>query len=793
MREYNIAYGSHVSTRHWLNQKITWEGLREKLRNTLRTSETVEEYQRMKGREKDQAKDHGGFVAGYLRDSLRKKENIASRSMLTMDADHLKPGFLDSYEMLTEYRTFVYTTHGHTPKAPRARLIIPFSRDVTADEYEALARYFAADWGIDQFDECSYKINQLMFWPTTPSDGEYIFREIEGEELDPDRFLSAHPSWRDCSLLPISSRESSVTKTEIQKQADPLRKRGIVGAFCRIYPVSGAIRKYLSDVYEPSTIEGRYQYIPADSIAGVQVYEDKFAYSHHASDPACGHLYNAFDLVRVHRFGKLEEKESFAAMAELAAEDEKVKALLVEEKVKEAKDDFEQIESEEKVEDDSDDWHAKLDIAPRSGKIRNSTWNEMLILKNDPDFQNFAYNRFAGRVQVTGPLPWERPTDNPFWRDVDTAHLLLILDRRYTPFSRQNHEMVFANVADDRAFHPICDYLDSLPPWDGVKRVERILIDGLDAEDTEYVRAVTRKTFTAAVARVYQPGIKFDSVLVLDGEQGIGKSTLYRELVGDEYFSDTLQLTDMQDKSGAEKLQGCWLVEIAELAGMKKADIEKVKAFLSTSDDKYRPSYGRTVESHKRQCVIVASVNGERGYLRDITGNRRFWVVKLRQTEQRKRYTITDDFRDKFWAECKYYYEHGEKLYLEGSLIREAEKVQHSAMELDERRGSVEEYLNMLLPDSWAKMDTYTRRQYFACKDDPTSPRGTHRREMVSNVEIWAECFGRNVADLKPADSYAIAAIMTQIPGWERTKKAKRIPWYGQQRQYRRIKEEENG
>ena len=148
-----------------------------------------------------------------------------------------------------------------------------------------------------------------------------------------------------------------------------------------------------------------------------------------------------------------------------------------------------------------------------------------------------------------------------------------------------------------------------------------------------------------------------------------------------------------------------------------------------------------------------------------------------------------------YWKERNYFLTDigGEKLYLEGSLIREAEKVQHSAMELDERRGSVEEYLNMLLPDSWAKMDTYTRRQYFACKDDPTSPRGTHRREMVSNVEIWAECFGRNVADLKPADSYAIAAIMTQIPGWERTKKAKRIPWYGQQRQYQRIKEEENG
>lgn len=115
------------------------------------------------------------------------------------------------------------------------------------------------------------------------------------------------------------------------------------------------------------------------------------------------------------------------------------------------------------------------------------------------------------------------------------------------------------------------------------------------------------------------PGIKFDCVPVLDGEQGIGKSSIVKDLVTPEYYSESLSLTDMDDKAGAEKLQGFWVVEIGELAGMKKADIEKVKSFLSTSDDKYRPSYGRVVESHPRQCIIIGTVNGERGYLRDIT------------------------------------------------------------------------------------------------------------------------------------------------------------------------------
>ena len=159
-------------------------------------------------------------------------------------------------------------------------------------------------------------------------------------------------------------------------------------------------------------------------------------------------------------------------------------------------------------------------------------------------------------------------------------------------------------------------------------------------------------------------------------------------------------------------------------------------------------------------------------------------MVKLHQTEQKKKYKITKEIRDQFWAECKKYYEDGEKLYLEGDLIREAESVQQSAMEQDDRRGPVEEYLEMLLPDNWDSMDTFARRNYIESKNDPTRPKGTKKRDEVSNVEIWAECFERNVADLKPTDSYSIAAIMTQIPGWERSRTSKKIPLYGKQRLY---------
>ena len=240
----------------------------------------------------------------------------------------------------------------------------------------------------------------------------------------------------------------------------------------------------------------------------------------------------------------------------------------------------------------------------------------------------------------------------------------------------------------------------------------------------------------------------------------------------------------MDSKAAAEKIQGFWFCEIAELAGMRKADIEKVKSFLSSCNDKFRPSYGRTVESHPRQGIMVATVNGDRGYLRDITGNRRFWIVKLHQTEQVKTFNFSQEERDQIWAEAKHYWKQGEKLYLEGPLVGEAIVAQKEAMEEDERQGMVEVYLETLLPANWDDLDLYARRDFLHGDGDPTIGKGTVRRETVSNVEIWCECYCKPLADLKPSDSYAIMALMEKMDGWKRTKNRRRLPIYGQQRVY---------
>lgn len=790
-RKYSIAVGNSCEAKFWSNEEVTFDELCQRLSNTKYTSETVEQYKHFNKEERNKAKDNGGFVGGKLKGTKRGVSEVLFRSMLTLDLDRAKIGFIDKFTAESKYLSCLYTTHSHTKEEPRCRVIVPLSRDVTPDEYNAIARLFASQFGIEQFDACSFRIAQLMFYPTTPKDGEFIFKKIEGERLNPDKFLADYPMWHDISTLPLTPDE--LPKNNVQrgrKKKDPTELKGVIGAFCRAYTVQEAIETYLSDVYEPTDKNNRYSLKSADSKGGLIIYDDKYAFSHHATDIACGRELNAFQLVMLHLFGS-DNNEAVKKMKEVARDDERVRTQLI---LDNGEFDEDEINDDSQSESPSvskakpvKDWISKLSIGI-DGAIENTSKNLEIILENDKNLQGFAYNELSNRVEVIGRVPWDRPKDNRFWREADESQLRLYIDKKYIEFKERNFEVAFNSIVDNRRFHPVRDYLDSLPKWDGVKRVEEVFIKFLSADDNDYTRAITKKTFAACVARAYHPGTKFDSIPVLDGAQGIGKSTLIKYLAGEEFFSDNLSLTDMNDKTAAEKIQGNWLIEIGELSGMKKADIEKVKSFVSTTDDKYRASYGRVVESHPRQCVIFATVNGDgRGYLRDITGNRRFWIVKCNQTLQKRMWDENDkNYRDQFWSEAKEIYESGEELYLEGSLLDIATDYQNEALEQDERVGIVEQYLNRLLPTNWHEMDLYKRRS-FLNGDDFICEKGTIQRTEVSNAEIWCECFGKSQSDLKSSDSYQLAAIMKQIGGWERTSSIKKQPIYGRQKIYKKV------
>ncbi len=786
MRELAIATANSREQKVWNNRTVTFEALRERLKKCLYTSETVSEYAQMKKQERDKAKDHGGFVGGFLEECSRRKEKVKYRSLLSFDGDHITTDFLKQFETSFPYAFVLYSTHSSTEESPRVRILCPLTREVDSEEFEALSRYVAQSVGMDYFDECSYLPNQLMYWPSMPSDGAFLYKEGTGPWLDPDKLLSQHPTWKDPTTLPVSSREQKKHTTARRKVQDPLEKEGLIGAFNRTYyPITRALEAFLSEVYEPTSYDNRWHYIPSSSMAGVEIIEDKFVYSHHAKDPAFCLLCNAFDLVRVHRFSELDEKESFKAMSQFALEQEEVKELLLKEKQEEAQRDF----GLEVKEEENPDWKRQLRYMKRSKCLENSVWNLLLILRNDPAFKNVAYNEFADSVEITGSVPWERPLGNSFWRDADMAQLKALIDIRYETFSDRNYQVAYKKVTEDRHFHPVRKWLDSLPKWDGLKRLETLFIDYLGAQDTPYVRAATRKPFVAAVSRVYHPGSKFDCIAVLVGPQGCGKSTMIARM-GKKYYSDSLNLFDMKDKAGAEKLQGYWILEIGELAGMKKADIELVKAFVSRTDDKYRPAYGRTVESHPRQCVIFGTTNALSGFLRDITGNRRFWPINVSGNSIKKPWDLSEEEIQQIWAEAKELYEQGEPLVLNEEEETEAVAEQLAAMESDDRLGEVEEYLDKLIPENWYKLDTDDRK-YFMHGDDELSPKGTAKRQFVTNSEIWYEIFEKPKGSLDRRSSDALVSMMLKSKLWKWTGKIRKVYPYGPQKYYVRNSSEE--
>ena len=794
-----ISLGKSRFETSWKNQQMLWSVLLARLKKSIETHETHAEYMKMTKDKQDAIKDIGGFVGGHLKEGHRRNGSVEARQIVTLDADFLEKDqslvdlVLEAEGLNVAFA--VYSTHKNSPEKPRQRLIIPMSRMVSADEYEAIARKVADKVGIEIFDDTTFQPTRLMYWPSHSIDSEPYFYSYDAEFLDPDEVLSEYPDWSDTSYWPMSSRVDEIRKREVDKAGDPLEKPGVIGAFNKCYGIAEAIETFLPDIYTPTAKEDRYTYAAGSTAAGLVIYEGGlFAYSNHSTDPAGGKLCNAFDLVRIHKFGHLDEDAdpakgitkmpSYKAMMDFAAGDENVKIALAEARASDAVSDF-AAELEETEKDDKD-WRTKLEIK-KDGSIVPNARNALIILMYDSHLQSIRLNTMTGMLEApVDALPWKR--DFVFWQNTDTEQLYMwVANNHGVQFPKEIFQMALTTVANKRRFHPIEDYLQELPEWDGQERVEKLLVDYLGADDTVFNREAIRKVLLAAIARIYHPGIKFDYMLVLNGPQGIGKSTFFGRLFKG-FLSDSLTMLDMRDKTGSEKLQGYWALEVAEMAGMRKADIECVKSFISRQDDIYRPAYGRVVEKHPRRCVIVGSTNSSTGFLRDISGNRRFWPVKC-SGGKLKPWNLTDEELDQIWAEAMAAYNSGESLLLSKEAEELAAREQREAIEEDPRMAQVIEYLEKPLPANWDKLDLDTRRMFLE-GDTEYDPESLVERETVSNMEIWVECFGKKAADMERKDSDALTALMMKVEGWEKSGRKKRLPLYGQQRIYQRVRQE---
>ena len=781
-----IATGSSRRSTNWKNKEILWSELVDKLGKVTRTQETAVEYSRMSKDERDNAKDVGGFVGGTLKGGRRKIDAVTQRRLLTLDMDSIAHGEdpWPTVQLILCCAAVLYSTHSHTVKAPRLRLVIPLSRPVSPEEYEAIARRIAGDIGIDMCDDTTYEPHRLMYWASASIDAEFRYEVQDGPWLDADEQLARYADWKDPTQWPVSSRKSGTMQRLADKQGDPTAKDGIVGAFCRVYSVEDAIESFLSETYKKGE-GGRYTYTGGSTSGGLVIYDDgKFVYSHHSTDPICGKLCNAFDLVRIHLFGKDDEgKPSNVAAVNLPSYKNMVK--WIESNLEPVMKELQSKQLDYIVQlfvDNEEDidmgWVSQLEVNPKTGNAATTVENIRIIVKNDPRFKGtFYFDEFMERPMVCGDLPWRKAEAKPrSWDDTDDAGVHNILEKDYkidsVPKTREGIDLALVDVSR----HPVREYLKSLV-WDGEKRAETLFIDYLGADDTRYVRTVTRKALIGAVARILSPGCKHDHMLVLVGPQGCHKSTTLKKL-GKDWFSDSLYT--MSGKDAYEQLQGNWIIELSEMAATRKAEVEQIKQFVSKQEDNYRAAYARRTMCHPRQCAFFGTTNDEE-FLRDPTGARRFWPVTVTNAGRELGAKLTSSVVDQIWAEVVTYYEAGETWYLDSAVEAMARQVQADHTETNGKLGLIEKFLETPLPEDWDNYDL-DRRLMFWSGGFGDEQKGTVMRTKVCALEIWLELFKGDPKSYSQAQAREIIGLLRMVAGWRLSTSVNCGAIYGRQR-----------
>jgi predicted P-loop ATPase len=784
-RQITISTAGSRKATKWPPSKLWWSELVERLRTPIRGVETLNAYLALSKSKQDELKDVGGFVAGSLQGNRRKANAVTGRDVITLDLDNIPAGMTaDVLRRLDGLNCAycVYSTRKHHEAAPRLRVLLPLFRPCTADEYEPLARRMAAFIGMELADPTTFEASRLMYWPNCCADSQYVYTFTDKPMLDVDGVLALYKDWHNVAEWPqVPGTEQQYVKLAA-KQGIPTDKNGVVGAFCKTYDVYRAMDELIPDAYTPTDIPDRYTYTGGSTAGGAVVYDKgQFLFSHHATDPCSGRLVNAFDLVRLHKFGDQDDDAlpgtptnrlpSYNSMCQFAVQDAGVSTLLNTERYEAATAAFETPIDET----ETANWISKLAVSATTGQPAKTTDNVLIILENDPQLKGkLAFDEFANRGLALGALPWDSRKGRRQWSDTDDAGLRHYIEKVYGITGKERLLDATALCAFKQRINDVQNYLKGLQ-WDGVKRLDTLLTDYLGAEDNVYTRSVIRKSLTAAVARAMAPGVKYDYMTILSGPQGIGKSTFLR-LLGLRWYSDSLNT--FEGKEAAEMVQGYWIIELGELNGLSRSETNAVKQFLSRNEDIYREPYGRRTNLYPRRCVFFGTTNDDE-FLRDRTGNRRFWPVDVGLLPATKSVFIQlEEEIPQIWAEAFVAWQLGEPLYLTGEAERISLDEQEVHRESNAKEGVIREFLQRPVPVDWDKRSLSDRRMYwsgeFLRNEGETAP-----RTRVCAAEIWCECLNGDIKYMKKSDAAEINAILSGIPSWFRHPETQRYGCYG--------------
>lgn len=765
---FDVTTAPKRDSRHWQVGQLTWAELSEWMEQP-HTTKACGNY--VLGRFEQSTVRHPGTELPCT-NLHRTKTAVVSRGALTLDVDHPGIGFKNKVEKLG-YAYILHTTFSSTEDEPRYRLIVPLSRNVTPDEYYVAAGAVMQGLGTENFDPGSVQPERYMFRPSATKKSLFEHQIHQGPLADVEALLEDFKV--DLSDIPMPKPGRT--------KRDPFALEGTIGAFNRAYSDFDELIQEYDLPYESAGAD-RWQLVGASAAAGMGICAPGLVYSHHANDPAYGQTCSAFDLARLHMFGMLDENAkagtpvhklpSTDAMREVATQDLKVVTELVGSDFADS-----MTATAEAIENGTDpsDWRLMFVLNSRTGKPEDVIQNWDLIAKHDPAFNGLYFNELSLAIECSIDLPWRAITPGRETFDKgDTSSLLLYMEREYGLKSTTTY---LDHVVNDKALrirvNPVKDYLDALK-WDGFSRIGECLPG---VRPTVFTRLAARKSLVAAVARMFEPGIKWDHMLVMFGPEGLGKSFWVEKM--SRGFSSPLGR--LSDKDTLITMQRSWILTADEGHSLKKSDFDAQKEFITRTADIFRMPYDRESQVHKRHCVIWGTTNDD-VFLRNQEGNRRFLIVNCEDKVDFD--ALTDEYVDQVWAEAVHLYRAGEQLFLTPEESELAAGHREAFTEEDALTGIIAEYLDTLVPEDWEGMAPLERQIWLQTRNEGFAAAGTKKLDEVCSVQIYVEALGQPLGRQKRVDLLEINTALKQIEGWVAIPGRHRVPGYGPQMVFKR-------